>query len=157
MPEQTVDPAVHRQLAVQLFNHVWTLLDKPALSAEEELEMIHAAHASRHHWGVVGTAKEWSIGEWQISRVYADLNRPEPAIYHARRAIEFAQEPGIEPFVLAYGYEALARAYAVAGDVDTARRFVAQTEEIGKKIGEPDDRQQLLDDLATVLPHPASA
>ncbi len=151
MPEQTIDPAVHRQLAVQLFNHVWTLLDKPALTAEEEQEMIHAAHASRHHWGVVGGAKEWSIGEWQVSRVYADLNRPEPAIYHARRAIQWAEKPDVAPFFLAYGYEALGRAYAVAGDIDAARQCVAQAKEIAEKIAEPDDRKQLLDDLATVL------
>lgn len=150
MPEQTIDPAVHRQLAVQLFNHVWTLLDKPALTAKEEQEMIHAAHASRHHWGVVGGPKEWSIGEWQISRVYADLNRPEPAIYHARRAIQWAEEPDVAPFFLAYGYEALARAYSVAGDIDAALKYVAQSVEITEKITGPDDRKQLLGDLATV-------
>jgi len=85
MSETIIDVATHRKLAVQFFNLVWSLLDKPMLTAEEEEEMIHATHASRYHWGVVGTDKERSIGEWQISRVYADLNRAEPAIHHAPR------------------------------------------------------------------------
>ena len=42
--------------------------------------MLHAAHASRFHWGEVGEPVNFARGEWQISRVYAVLGRPEPAI-----------------------------------------------------------------------------
>ena len=36
-------------LAVDLFNYTWTLIEKPDRTAEDDA-MIHAAHASRHHW-----------------------------------------------------------------------------------------------------------
>ncbi|MCY1139283.1 hypothetical protein OWR29_14885 [Actinoplanes sp. Pm04-4] len=38
-----------RQLAVDLFNGVWTLLEKPDRTAEDDDRMLHMAHASRFH------------------------------------------------------------------------------------------------------------
>jgi len=54
----------HRQLAVDLFNHTWELLDKSERTQAEADEMIHAAHASRYHWGLAGTAVNLARGEW---------------------------------------------------------------------------------------------
>jgi hypothetical protein len=45
----TIDDAARRQLAVDLFNHVWTLMGTPDRTPQQDAEMIHAAHASRHH------------------------------------------------------------------------------------------------------------
>ena len=69
MPEP-MDPEVQRRLAVDLFNEVWTLLDNPSRTAEEDLWMIHAAHTSRFHWEAVGGPVNLARGEWQCSRVY---------------------------------------------------------------------------------------
>ena len=49
--------------------------------------MIHSAHATRCHWGKVGTAANRARGEWQVSRVCATLGGAEPALYHARRCL----------------------------------------------------------------------
>ena len=49
-----MDPLEERRVASELFNLVWSLLDIPDRSPEQEAEMIHAAHASRWHWGRVG-------------------------------------------------------------------------------------------------------
>jgi DNA-binding transcriptional MerR regulator len=54
-PSAPVDVADRRQLAVDLFNHVWTLLERSDRSPLEDDEMLHAAHASRYHWGEVGS------------------------------------------------------------------------------------------------------
>ena len=64
-----------KQLAKDLFNHVWTLLEKERRTTAEDDEMIHAAHASRYHWGKVGEPVNLARGEWQCSRVYAVLGR----------------------------------------------------------------------------------
>ena len=61
----------HKKQAVSLFNSTWDLIDKKERSKQEEIEMIHMAHASRYHWGQIGGAVEKARGEWQISRVYA--------------------------------------------------------------------------------------
>src|SRR5690606_26488099 len=68
-----LDAAIHRQLAVDLFNHAWTLLELPDRTPMQDDEMLHAAHASRHHWGVVGEPVNLVRGEWQCARVYAVL------------------------------------------------------------------------------------
>lgn len=57
-------PADERRLAVALFNHVWELLGRSDRTADEDDEMLHAAHASRHHWGRVGEALQRARGEW---------------------------------------------------------------------------------------------
>lgn len=67
----------HRKFAVNSFNLVWSLLDKKDRTKEEDDKMVHAAHASRFHWGEIGTAVGFERGEWQISRVYSVLNKPQ--------------------------------------------------------------------------------
>ena len=105
-PATALDQAARRQLAVDLFNHVWTLLDTDERTPEQDVEMIHAAHASRHHWGEVGTPVNVARGEWQISRVYATLGRGEPALFHAQRcldALHRARHRRLRPGVRARG------------------------------------------------------
>lgn len=140
----------HRKIAIDLFNFVWTLLDKPDRTVEDNDQMIHAAHASRYHWSQVGTAVNLARGEWQVSRVYAVLNRPEPAQYHARRCLDICLENQIGDFDLAYAYEALARASAIAGQPGECDRYLALARESGEKIAEKEDRDIFLNDLATV-------
>lgn len=109
-----------RELAIALFNETWALLDNPERTPEADDRMIHAAHASRFHWDNVGTDENRAIGEWQVSRVYAVLGRPEPALFHARRALEYARRPGVPLWVSASAEEGFARARLAAGDAEGA-------------------------------------
>ena len=141
---------VHRRLAAELFNRVWTLLEKPNRSQADDDTMLHAAHASRFHWGEVGTAVNLARGEWQVSRVYAVLGRPEPALHHARRCLEICQAAQIGDFDLAFAYEALARASAIAGQPATSVEYARLARAAGEQIAEQDDREIFFADLATV-------
>lgn len=147
-PHESIDRDTHRRVAVDLFNHVWTLLRAPERSRAEEDAMIHAAHASRHHWGVVGDSKNWAIGEWQISRVYATLGRAEPALYHGGRCLEICGEHQLTDFILAYAHEALARAYALTGDAKERDHHLAAAR--GTEIAEAETRARLEEDLAGI-------
>jgi len=140
----------HRQLAVDLFNHTWELLDKSERTQAEVDEMIHAAHASRYHWGLAGTAINVARGEWQISRVYSVLGRGEPAYYHARRSLEICQENNIGDFDLAFAYEALALAASVAGDDKAMKENLALAKAAGEKIAEQDDKEYLFSELENI-------
>jgi hypothetical protein len=140
----------HLHCARTLFNHVWTLMEKERRTADEDDEMIHAAHASRYHWGQVGEPVNFARGEWQVSRVYTMLNRSEPALYHARRCLDHCAEGGLGGFDLAFAHEALARAYATGGMNAEARRSVELAREAGTTIEDEEDRQHFLDELATV-------
>jgi hypothetical protein len=140
----------HRKIGGALFNYTWSLLDKKRRTKADIDEMIHAAHASRYHWGRGGTPLNVSIGEWQLSRVYAVVGRAEPATYHARRALEIARRHRLGRFYLAYAYEALARAAAVSGERRTRNRYLREARRIGATVRDRDDRRMLLEDLATV-------
>lgn len=144
--------AFHRQFAVDAFNGVWKLLEKEDRTVEEQDEMVHAAHASRYHWGKVGTPVNLARGEWQISRVYAVLDRPGPALYHAQRCLDICLQNGISDFDLAYAYEALARAYASEGDAAGRKRYLELAKNAAANIEEEDDRELFWKDIATIPP-----
>lgn len=146
----TVDREVQRGLAVDLFNHVWTLLESPSRTPMQDDEMIHAAHASRHHWGVVGDPPNLARGEWQCSRVYAVLGRPEPAMWHARRCLAICEEHGIADFDIAFAWEAIGRAAAVAGDAALRAEALDRARELTAAVADAEDRELLESDLATI-------
>lgn len=147
-----LDSAAHRKLGAALFNHTWTLLEKESRSAGEDAEMMHAAHASAWHWmqAAAGEPVRRARSEWQCSRVYAVLGRPEPAMFHARKALEICEAHGIADFDLAFAHEALARAASVAGDLAAARRHAAAARAASAGITRDGDRELLLSDLATL-------
>jgi hypothetical protein len=150
-PERFLDAVEERRLAVDLFNEVWRLMEHPARDASVDDRMLHAAHASRYHWGEVGEPVNLVRGEWQCSRVYAVLGRPEPAAWHARRCLELCQEHDIADFDLAYAYEALTRAARIAGDAAAVATWAEQARAAGGAIAEDDDRELFEKDLASAV------
>ena len=148
--ERLTEAEWHRKTAVDLFNGVWRLLDKPRRKRAEDDWMVHAAHASRHHWGAVGTPTNIAVGEWQVSHVYAVLRRSEPATHHARRCLALCEEHEIRGFPLAFAYEALARADAVAGRKRDLRTHLAKAYEAGLRIVDKEDREEFFRQLKTV-------
>jgi hypothetical protein len=145
-----LDPVLERRVAVDLFNHVWSLMEKADRTAAEDDAMLHAAHASRHHWAQVGNPENLGRGEWQVSRVYCVLGRAEPALYHAQRCLDICREHGIGDWDLAFAYEALARAASVAGDLDAVAKHVAAARQAATHIAEDDDREHLLNELQSI-------
>ena len=144
------DVGDHRQLAVDLFNHVWTLLENPDRTPMQDDEMLHAAHASRYHWGEVGEPVNLARGEWQCSRVYSVLSRAEPALWHARRCLALCEEHEIGDWDIAFAHEAVARALRVGGDHPGADAAIAHARELAADIADAEDRELLESDLATV-------
>jgi DNA-binding transcriptional MerR regulator len=150
LPAHDLDAADHRRLGKDLYNHVWTLLETADRTAEQTDEMIHAAHASRWHWTVGGEPAHRARGEWQCSRVYAVLGRGEPALWHARRCVELCEEHGLGDWDLAAAYEAMSRASLVAGDDAAARSWKDRATSALADIADPDDREPIEADLATL-------
>jgi hypothetical protein len=136
-----------RELGVRLFNATWELLRSRA----DDDRMLHMAHASRYHWGEAPECKPENLarGEWMVSRVYTVLGRGEPAIWHARRCLDHCEENGIGDWDLAYAYEALARAHAVAGNAEAAD-WKAKARAAGDEIADPEDKEHFDEDFATL-------
>ncbi len=152
MPARTfqLDAKVERRLAARLFNRVWELLEHTDRNVTDDDEMLHAAHASRHHWGQVGEPVHWARGEWQCSRVYATLGRAEPALHHGRRCLELSEEHDLSGFDIGCAHEAIARAAKLAGLDDYVAKHAALALAAAEQLTDPEERQVLLGDIASL-------
>ncbi len=150
-----LDAAAHRHLGVELFNHVWTLIEKADRTPAETDEMIHAAHASRFHWSRAGTTANLGRGEWQVARVYSVLGRAEPARWHAARCLAYVEAAvtagEADDWDLPAAYEAMARAAAVSDDLAKATEWRDRARTALTAVADPADREVIEGDLATLL------
>jgi hypothetical protein len=128
-------------------------MQNEARTAAEDDELVHCAHASAYHWLQVGTAANRARSEWQCSRVYTVLHRSEPALHHAQRCLAIceAAPEALEEWDLPFAYEALARAHAVAGSSEDARRYLELARSGAESIADAEDREHLEADLATIV------
>jgi hypothetical protein len=151
-----LEQQLERALAAGLYNGVWRLIELPDRTAEQDDEMMHAAHASRYHWGRVGDAVNLARGEWLCSRVYAVLGRAEPALWHAHRCLAILQElppsgsGAAEDWDLPAAYEALARASAVAGNRTEAAHWLTLARDALARVSDAADRDPIAQDLETI-------
>ncbi len=141
----------HKKQAVDNFNGTWDLIDKKDRTEEENLKMIHMAHASRFHWGVVGTPLELARGEWQVSRVYSLAGMPESALYHAGQSLSLCEANNFGDFDLAFAYEAVARAYMVMKDKNNMDAFLLKALGAGNQIKNKEDKEYFLSELKTII------
>jgi hypothetical protein len=144
-----LDKDLERKLAAHLFNETWRLIEKPDRTAEENILMIHSAHASRYHWQSVGDSSHKAIGEWQISRVYSLLRLSDPALYHARVCLEICETQSFSPFLTGCAHEAMARALSF-NDKTSARLHHQMASELAMLVQDPEDRGILECDLKSI-------
>ncbi len=150
--DDVLDPADERRVAVSLFNATWPLLRRMDRSPEDDLRMLHMAHASRYHWERSASSCTWLGASGSAPCVYAVLGRPEPARFHAERSLQLCEIHGIGDFDLAYAHEALARGHRVAGDAGAAAAEATMARDLADGIADSDDREHFLSDLADLLP-----
>ncbi|CRK55605.1 hypothetical protein [Alloactinosynnema sp. L-07] len=139
----------HRELARTLFNSVWDLLDRTDRGPADDDRMIHMAHASRYHWGEVGTAQNLIRGEWQCARVYAVLGRSEPALWHGQRALALCKEHGVLVGLIGAARDGVRSGDGLVGEAKVEVGHVDKANEVS--IADPEDRDHLKKDLASVL------
>lgn len=141
---------IHNYMATKLFNDAWGLLDKENRTAEEDVLMIHTAHASLYHWLQIGNAKNFSIGEWQISRVYAELNMGQSALKHGLANEDLCKKNNISGFELGYAYESIARAFKVLGDDSKKEEYLKLAYTEAENIKDSEEKEYLISDLKTI-------
>jgi hypothetical protein len=142
-------PEVHRKLGVELFNNTWGLIEKTDRTPTDDAIMLEYAHASAYHWSFCGTVVNQQRGYWIISRVYAVLAIPEACLLFAKLCRE-STESGLsemEDFDIAFSFEALARAYALKGELGKAEEMFRLAVEAGKLIKDEEDLKIFNGDL----------
>ncbi|HEY5573785.1 MAG TPA: hypothetical protein VIK64_12270 [Anaerolineales bacterium] len=143
----------HKFFSAYCFNKAWEFIEKENRSPQEAEEMIRLSHASHWHWAQREDygARNASIAYWQTSRIYALLGQSENAERYAQLCLEASQADDLDPFLLGYAYEALARAEAVAGKHERATAYLKQARAAAEEVHDQEDRQLLLSDLETIL------
>ena len=137
----------HRETAKRCFNEAWDYLEKKDRDANDEQQMLHLAHTARYHRSFVGTDRNFANGDWQISRVYAALNEPRLALHFAKSCLERLEKNNLSD-ILCIGYEAMARAYAVAKEYDAARGYIKRArDQLAKSNVDEEDRKIYSDQI----------
>lgn len=141
------------KLAKMYFNSVWDLLEKTDRTPEDDEAMIHATHASCYLWMQVGTPVNHQRGEWQVARVYTILGHFAAALRHANCCLELTDKhlELMQDFDIAFAYECVARANAIAGNRQVATKYIEFAEQAGQDIKDPDDRKVFFDNFNSGL------
>jgi hypothetical protein len=144
------EQSAHRFFAADCFNRAWDLIQKPARSADENQQMLLLALASLWHWTERDdcTDRSFSIGYWQVSRVYSVLGEGENAQRYAELCMAKSKEEA--PFFLGYAHEAMARAAMVRGDHEQMRNHAAEARRLAGHVTNSKDRAALEKDLDSV-------
>lgn len=142
-----MDKDNHKKLAIETFNITWDYIDKENRTSEDDLEMIHLAHASRYHWGFAGNELNKARGEWQISRVYSLLSLGESALFHANASLKIVKENNYGDFDLVFAYEAMAFAFKVLGNDSEKEISLQKGYNELKNISKKEDRDYCKSEL----------
>ncbi|MEN8173054.1 MAG: hypothetical protein ABFS03_09260 [Chloroflexota bacterium] len=145
----------HRKFAIECFNNTWELLENNERTPDDDIRMIHMAHASRFHWGEVGTTLNFARGDWQVSRVYAVLGLGNNALYYAKFCLHLCLENGIGDFDLAFAYESMARAYDVLNDIPNRDQLLELAQNAGDTIAKKEDKEYFFSELRTIIQNDA--
>jgi len=141
----------HKKIAVETNNSIWPVLDSENPTDAQLEEALHSAHTSRYHWSKVGTAVNLVRAEYMISRVYCAMKRGEPALFHAHRCLEITKENNIGDFDLAFAYEVMARANAVAGNKSECKKYYELGKTATDQIKNPEDKKICEGELNQVM------
>ncbi len=131
--------------AKQANGKVWQLLGKAGRSAQEDEEMVEAAYACQYAWRSVDVRRNMHLrrGEWLLAHVFTELGEARNGLKYAERCLALTGQHGddMKDFDIAYAYEGMARALALNGKIEEARRYYDLAQAAGEKIANAEDRE----------------
>jgi len=137
----------HRETAKKCFNETWDYLEMKKRTPNDDRKMLQLAHTATYHRSFVGAERNFAIGDWQVSRVYAALDEPRLALSFAKSALERMEKNALSD-ILCTGYEAMARAHAVAKKVQVAKDYIKRArEQLAKANVDAEDRKIYSDQI----------
>lgn len=135
--------------AVECFNQIWTVLDKPVKEVKDLETILHLAHTSFWHWSQNPKAQpsHFATGYWMLSRVYSVAKNTTQALLYAQKCLECNQINQLSAFSFGYAYEALARAYHLLQNPKMTEECLEQAYAYAEKIVDEEEKQYLITDL----------
>jgi hypothetical protein len=140
-----------KALASQLFNRCWELLEQDERTEDDKVELLTSALTSRFHWLNAGAPEQWIISDWMVARAAGATGSPDTALRFALRAYEAARANDQSPdWLVASGAEGVARAYAVAGNVEEFSHWAALAGRLVEVIVDPENKALIESQLADI-------
>lgn len=150
-PEETA--AWQKRLAAQANNRAWALTESGPRTAEQDEEMLQAAHAAMYFWKIVGTPSHRAHAAQLLAHVYALLRLPGPARHYLQQSQPFFLQQDSAPWEQAIAHAVAAHVAAVAGDAAAHARHHAQALQRTAALQDPQDKE-MLDATLRVIPRP---
>jgi len=152
MSDPKDDVKVHENFSVYCFNSAWNLMDKTERTPTEDEDMLRLSMASCWHWTQRPdcTNQQLSIGYWQISRIHSMLGRSIEARRYGELCLAASHDTSVAPFSLAYAYEALARASALAKNEAMKLEYIDLANKVIETMADAEMKTMLVNDLATI-------
>jgi hypothetical protein len=141
---------VHKYFSAACFNKTRDFIDSPNRTEEDNFSMLQTAMTSLWHWTQRedATLQNLSVGNWQVSRVYALMGQADNARSYAEVSLKHAGEA--DPFYIAFAYEALARAEMIAGNKAKMKAYLQKAYLLVEKIEDVEDKDVLMKDLENI-------
>ena len=93
-----------------------------------------------------------SVGYWMLSRVYATAMDDYNALIYARKSLDISIDDQLEPFYVAYAYEAMARACSISGELDMMEDYLQKGFNAAALVMDQESQALLKDDLQNIKP-----
>jgi hypothetical protein len=138
-----------RELAAQLYNRCWELLESTR-DADGDVELLTIAFSSRYHWLNAGGIEQWIASDWMVARVASALGDGALALRFAKRAHGAAQDNEVPDWLLASTAEGVARAYATTGNVEEFNNYAALATRLIDVIADPEDKSLIASQFAEI-------
>ncbi|SDS14015.1 Uncharacterized conserved protein YndB, AHSA1/START domain [Friedmanniella luteola] len=147
-PDVPADGDWHRAQAVEANNDAWELLERGALTPDEQEEVLRRAYAAAYHWQRARGAEPANEARacYLVAKALLAAARPTAALASARRALAVCERHGLDDFDLAYAHEACARALVALRRPDEAAAAWAAATAV--PVADPEDREIVLADFA---------
>lgn len=143
---------LERYFAVEANNRAWALSVRPR-DADEDEEMLHAAHAAAWHWKSVGSEINWMRALMLLAEVHALLGHGELALAYARRMHDYFTSRQSPDWEIAFAESVLAHAAGVAGDKTLHRSAYGNALRAIDAIVDPEERR-LVEETFRQVPAP---
>jgi len=152
-PEETA--LWQRRLASHANNRAWSLAEALSRTADEDEELLQAAHAAMYFWKIAGNEKNRAHAAQLVAHAYALLKLPNPASFYLAKSEPVFMSDQAEPWERALAHAVAANVAAVKGDEQGQRSHYHMAVELVAALPDPEDRT-ILEATMRVLPAPTA-
>lgn len=142
-----------RRLAGQANNRAWSLAEQASRSAEQDEEMLGAAHAAMYFWGIVGNDNNKAHAAQLLAHVYAFLGMPDHAARYLAKAQPVLLASTAEPWERALAHAIAANVAAASGNSALHREHFDKATEQVAALADAEERA-ILEATLRVIPKP---